>query len=86
MVNNEKKCLCESCEYARFRAVVDKDGNEIKAYDCQYSDIHIYPIEECSNYSHPSSFQRLLKNKFLVFCFTAIALGLIVMGIMAIIK
>ena len=86
MVNNEKKCLCESCECVRFRTVVDKDGKEIRAYDCPYSDIHTYEIEECSNYSHPSSFQRLLRNKFLMFCITAVILGLIVMGIVALIK
>jgi len=86
MINNDKKCMCESCEHARFRAVIDKDGKEIKAYDCPYSDIHTYEITECSNYSHPGGFQKLLKNKFLVFCFTAIILGLIVMGIVAMLK
>lgn len=78
MINDENKCLCDTCEFARFRTIKTEKGEELRGFDCPYSDEHIYHITKCAHYSNPGPLQRFFRNKLAVICTTLILISIVV--------
>lgn len=74
----DEKCLCDTCECVRYRTFKNDKGEELRGYDCPYSDEHIYSITQCNHYSNPGPIQKFFRNTTAVVCSTLLLIGIMV--------